>query len=252
MSQGACEKCSGTGWVVHERDGMSGAERCECFGRRLAAERESHSGIPPNYVNASFESFQLPTDNPISRQALSTVYIEVKRYAREYPLTDKPGLLLLGNPGTGKTHLAVAVMRTLLSRGFDAIFFDYQTLLERIQRGWDPASGTSDRDAYRQAMDAEILLLDDLGARRASEWVEDTVSAIVTHRCNNRKPLIATTNLPDSALGDSLVGKPEGPGAPRITKSLAEVVGERARSRLFEMCRVVNMPVVEDYRMKRK
>jgi DNA replication protein DnaC len=58
------------------------------------------------------------------------------------------------------------------------------------------------------ALDAEILLLDDLGARRSSEWVEDTVAAIITHRCNVKKPLIATTNLPDSAGGDSLVTRP--------------------------------------------
>jgi DNA replication protein DnaC len=159
----------------------------------------------------------------------------------------------VGNPGTGKTHMAVAALKTLMTRGFDGVFFDYQTLLERIQRGWNPASGTADRDAYRTALDAEVLLLDDLGARRISEWVEDTVAAIITHRCNHKKPLIATTNLPDPAAGDSLVTRPgDMPGTPRIMKSLAELIGERARSRLFEMCRVVKMPNVEDYRLRRR
>lgn len=253
MVEEPCPKCGGSTWVVVERNGISGAERCDCFGVRRTTEREIRASIPPNYANASFENFQLPADNPVARQGLSGVFLEVRRYAKEFPLTDKPGLLLIGNPGTGKTHLAIAALRILLSRGFDGVFFDYQTLLERIQRGWNATSGTADREAYRTALDAEVLLLDDLGARRISEWVEDTIAAIITHRCNNKKPLIATTNLPDPAAGDSLVTRPgDLPGTPRIMKSLAELIGERARSRLFEMCRVVKMPSVEDYRIRKK
>ena len=68
----------------------------------------------------------------------------------------------------------------------------------KIRSGYDAASGTSDREAYRAALEAEVLVLDDLGAHRVTEWVEDTVTSIITYRCNHRKPLIATTNLPDA------------------------------------------------------
>ena len=102
------------------------------------------------------------------------------------------------------------------------------------------------------ALDMEVLLLDDLGAHRVTDWVEDTVTSIVTYRCNNRKPLIATTNLPDPEAGGAHHG------ALRhhrrkvdYRSSLAERIGPRARSRLFEMCKVVRMPLVEDYRLRK-
>jgi len=146
----------------------------------------------------------------------------------------------------------VAALNILISRGFEGLFFDYQNLLERIRAGYDASSGQSDREAYRSALDSEILLLDDLGAHRVTDWVEDTVTSIVTYRCNNRKPLIATTNLPDPDAGSTVVERNPGAGMKVYARvTLAERIGIRARSRLFEMCRVIRMPQVEDYRLRR-
>ena len=88
-----------------------------------------------------------------------------------------------------------------------------------------PASGTSDREAYRTALDCEVLVLDDLGAHRVTDWVEDTVTSIITYRCNNRKPLIATTNLPDPDMTGKVVDYTDAGGSPVHKKTLAEAIG---------------------------
>jgi DNA replication protein DnaC len=246
-----CPICQGTGWKVVEKGGLSGAVRCDCAATARVQEIRNSAGIPPNCARASLENFQIPSDNAIARSGLGTVLMQVKSFVREFPATDRPGLLLVGDTGTGKTHLAVAALRALIDRGHEGVFFDYQDLLTRIRSSFDREAGAGDKEAYRSAMDAEILLLDDLGSHRQTEWVEDTVTSIITHRCNHRKPLIATTNCPDPDITGPVLGYTDAQGVAVQKKTIAEVIGQRARSRLFEMCRVIRMPAVQDYRVSK-
>lgn len=229
---------------------MSAAERCACVAESQAETLERNAQIPQNYQRASFETFLLPEDNPTARRGLSDVMLAVSGFTRIYPKNPKPGLLLVGPPGTGKTHLAVSALRLLLARGHEGVFFDYQNLLEQIRSGYNEKLGTSNREAYRSALETEILLLDDLGAHRVTDWVEDTVTSIVNYRYNHRKPLIATTNLTDPDISPNASERTVPGGAHSFRTTLEERVGERARSRLFEMCRVIRMPNVNDFRIK--
>jgi DNA replication protein DnaC len=243
-TQPVCPKCGGSGWIIIERADVSGAEPCDCRAEGRASRLEERAQIPSLYRNASFENFN------ITSQDLRAAVLAVKKYADDFPNETRPGLLLIGEPGTGKTHLAVSALRRIIEKGFECLFFDYQNLLDRIRSGYDAASNSADREAYRVALDSDVLLLDDLGAHRVTDWVEDTVTAIITQRCNNRRPLIATTNLPEPEAGSTTIQR-SALDKPEYRRTLEDHIGPRARSRLFEMCTVVRIRHTEDYRVRR-
>lgn len=227
-----CPICGGTGWNV----GPAGARRCECQQDDRWQRLLATASIPPRYENCSFESFRLPD----GARELERAYTVAAAYARDFPAAlpdrNRSGLLFYGAVGTGKTHLAVAIAQKLLERGIGCVFTDYRDLLKRIQATFDPANPATEAGVVAPLLGADVLILDDLGVGRATDWALETLHYILNHRYSQRLATIVTTNLEDLAASME-----------KREVVLVQAVGERLRSRLYEMCAFVPMHG-EDFR----
>jgi DNA replication protein DnaC len=149
----------------------------------------------------------------------------------------------MGPCGVGKTHLAVAALKALGARGHDGLFYDYRDLLKKIQASYNAESQTTELEVLEPVLKAEVLLLDDLGASKPSAWALETVGYILNARYNEKRVTLVTTNYLDAARS-SESGRPVA-----REDTLADRIGQRIRSRLYEMCRTIEI-VAADWRMK--
>jgi len=234
-----CSICDGVGLVrVMDEAGKWVSRPCECQEvereqRRLAAAR-----IPQRYRDCTLDAFD--PSYPRADDSLGRALLTARRFVEAYPVdTAGRGLLLVGTTGLGKTHLAVGVLQRLVrERGVRGLFCDYRELLKSIQNSYNPQVQTSEVDVLKPVFAAEVLVLDDLGAQKPSEWVWDTVALILNTRYNDRQTTIITTNYPDlPAAGGNLTDIERAAREP----TLGDRIGDRMRSRLAEMCIRVEM-----------
>ncbi len=227
-----CPQCQGTGWKSVVTGSDRRVTRCDC---RLQARTEAllkAARIPKRYEHCELSNFEF--DGP--HRALAPARMAACKFVEEYPV-DNTGLLLIGSIGVGKTHLAVGLIRELiLSKGIACLFYDYRELLKQIQNSYNDSVKATELEVLRPVFDTEVLVLDELGAVKPTEWVWDTVSLILNTRYNDNRTTIITTNFDDRPAG--IVAGPR--GAAR-EETLGDRIGERMRSRLHEMCRIIKM-----------
>ena len=280
MPTDTCPQCGGTGWKVVDRGSVSAAEaaaaaprapggerfgplknllavRCGCVTGDRAARVLSRARIPKRYEHCDFENFDTglyETDAEAAgwNRSLEQAKLVVEKFAREYPAGTEAGLLLMGPCGVGKTHLAVAAVKQLLLRGHDALFYDYRELPKEIQASYNPVSQTTEMGVLEPVLTVELLLLDDLGASKPSAWALETVGHILNTRYNEKRVTLLTTNYLDAAPQlrgpASRVHLPSGQAVSAVVEdTLADRLGQRIRSRLYEMCRTVEI-IAPDYR----
>jgi len=244
-----CPICEGSGLRVVERPGgLRVAEPCECRVERRLARMIEQARIPQRYAHCTLEDFE--TQLPWSDRSQAEALIKARNFVREYsPAGNGTGLLLTGSIGVGKTHLAVGILRALIAeRGARGLFYDYRDLLKQVQNSYNQSVNATELDILQPVLDAEVLVLDELGAWKRSDWIWDTVSHILNTRYNNMRTTIITTNYANLPPGG---GDASGPRAAVREETLGDRIGERMRSRLQEMCVVVEMSG-EDFRQKVK
>lgn len=244
---------------------MVWAVPCDCTAVDRTERALARARVPERYRHCDFDNFE--TDNEIENasrdqlrswnQSLAQAKLVVQRFAEEYmPRAAsggmEQGLLLMGPCGAGKTHLAVAALKHIVLRGHAGLFYDYRELLKEIQDSYNPESQSTEMSVLEPVLKAELLVLDDVGSSKPSTWALETVGHILNSRYNDRRVTLLTTNFLDTDSAANTVNLQPVPRAlgmrtPIPEDSLTERVGKRIRSRLYEMCRTIEI-VAPDYR----
>lgn len=183
-----------------------------------------NTGVGKRFKNRRFETFETEDRN-------WAAYERCKQFCDNYT-ADSTGVLITGGYGTGKTHLAAAIIAEMVKKDVAGAFVVVPDLLRAIRRSFNEKGNLDLQKLFETVKTAELLVLDDLGAEKASDWVREQLFMLINARYENLLPTIITTN---SSL-----------------EELAEpnVLGQRIVSRIVEMTDGVIIET-EDYRMKK-
>jgi len=227
-----CDRCSGTGWIPVSGDSLR-VEACGCQGDLRRRHRVGAANLPKRYAHCSLDTYK-----DQSSTVLKNAKARVQEFVDLWPATDEGrGLLLMGGCGVGKTHLAVAALLDIITSGKSGrlLFSNFQDLIQEIQASFDSDQVPSKSELLRPLLEADLLVLDELGSQKPTQFVQDILYYVINTRYNEERATIFTTNYFDSPAD----GKEE---------SLTQRIGTRLRSRLYEMAALVQFSGATDYR----
>jgi DNA replication protein DnaC len=212
-----CPICSDTYWQSVTVDGIERVVRCDCWRGDVVARLLADARIPPRFARAELDNFEHDMDTQRNAWRRAVAFVEA------FPIVEK-GLLFYGAHGVGKTHLAVGILKAAIrTKGARGFFFETRELLRLVRDTYNRSVEETEMNVLRPLLDADLLVLDDLGAERTSEWVQETLGLVVNTRYNARRATVFTSNLVD--LPDST-----------DPRTFIFQLGARTRSRLTEMC----------------
>ncbi len=226
-----CPRCNNSGWVPLPGDTLR-VEPCGCQGDLRRQQRHLSSNIPKRYEHCSLEGFR--EKSPILRVAKG----RVQQFVDLWPNTPEgKGLLLMGGCGVGKTHLAVAALVEIIRSGKPGrlLFSNFQDLIQEIQASFDSDSGTSKSEILRPILEADLLVLDELGSQKPTQFVQDILYYVINTRYNEERATIFTTNYYDRSNDAK-------------EETLEQRIGTRLRSRLAEMADRIEFTGATDHR----
>jgi DNA replication protein DnaC len=241
---GLCPVCNNSGWIFKEEDGVETVIRCDCFQIKRKKQLLFSARIPYRYKHCTLDNFEimpkgkppLPPHPGTNQVSLGMAKDLAENFVLKYPIIEGEGFLFMGPCGVGKTHLAVAIILELITKkGIPCMFYDFRDLLSEIKSTYTTNSSLTESTILRPVLEKEILVLDELGAQKVTEWMRDMLTYIINQRYSEKRTTIITSNWMDEADDDE--------------ETLAGRIGYRLRSRLYEMCQVLEI-VGEDYRRK--
>jgi DNA replication protein DnaC len=245
-----CAACGGSGWRIERREGYEFASPCPCRGQREPERLLRAAGIPERYLHCTVESFELwdPGNPSLGRARKLT-----QEFIDEFPARQR-GLLYYGNSGTGKTHLAVAALRELiLHKGVRGRYVNLLELVQRLMMAFD-AGGAARQDLLEPVIEADVLVLDELGAGKVTPWVLDLLYYVINSRYMSQRLTLCTTNYKDGAAAEADLPPDltvnQYRAAIMARETLADRIGVPLRSRLYEMCEEIWLQG-RDYRQAR-
>src|SRR4051812_1619486 len=215
-----CEICQGSRWKSVTVDGVERLTRCDCWRQVVVTKYLADARIPSKFARAELSTYKPDTDS--QRDALRMA----KKFVESFPVEQK-GLVFHGPTGVGKTHLAIGLLKAVIrDKGARGYFFQSTELLRLVRETYNRAVDETEMEILKPVLEADVLVLDDLGVENTSEWVQETLGLVINTRYNARRATIVTSNLAD----------PVDQNDKEFINSFMLQLGVRTRSRLLEMC----------------